>query len=290
MPKPRKRYRKTVVILTVTGVSVLLLAALFHGFQTFFYRFYHDFFYPYLSVPMQTGRALSDRTLELRSKRELALEIERLQRENQLLMARFTVGAEAGIENTKLRQLLELERRPSFGYVFASVLTRDPLEWRERFTINRGSEDGIKTGSLVLTASRVTENDAGSEMVFCGVVRHVSRHTAEVLTLIGSEARVAARLNLSDAIGFINADPEAPVSPKSLTRLNFLPTNREYMTGEPVVTAGFEDNIPAGILIGHIAEIIGSNTVYDNRLYVNALITPAADFEKIRFLVVLTRQ
>jgi cell shape-determining protein MreC len=143
---------------------------------------------------------------------------------------------------------------------------------------------------VVLAGSRVTESDSGSVPALCGIVREVSLHTAEVLTLVGSEATVAARLESSDAVGFINADSGAAVPGDMRTRLNFLPANREYMAGEPVVTAGFEENIPAGILIGYVTDILGANTVYDNRLYVNALVRPAADFENIRFLVILTRQ
>jgi len=290
MSKTSRKYRKTALTLFAGVISLLMLGVLFHGFRTFFYRFFSDFFYPYLSVPANLGRTISDQTMLLRSKDELVTEIEKLRRENQLLMSRFTVATEAQIENRELRQLIKLERNPGFRYVYTTVLLRDPLDWRERFIINCGSEDGIRPGSVVLTGSRVTENDTASIPALCGIVREVSRHTAEVITLVGGEAAVSARLESSDAVGFINADTGAAVPGDMRTRLNFLPANREYMAGEPVVTAGFEKDIPAGILIGHITEVLGGNTVYDNRLYVNALVRPAADFENIRFLVVLTRQ
>lgn len=290
MPRTSKKYRKTVLTVFAAVLSVVMLGALFHGFRTFFYRFFSDFFYPYLSVPGDLGRTISDQTMLLRSKHELATEIERLRRENQLLMSRFTVATEAQIENKELRRLIGLERTPGYRYIYTTVLMRDPLEWRERFIVNCGSEDGVKPGSVVLASSKVGENEIESVPALCGIVREVSAHTAEVLTLAGGAATVAARLEASDAIGFINADSGAAVPGDPRTRLNFLPASREYMAGEPVVTAGFEENIPAGILIGHVTEILGGNTVLDNRLYVNALLRPAADFENIRFLVILARQ
>ena len=290
MSKASSKYRKTALTVLLAVLSVVMLGALFHGFRTFFYRFYSDFFYPYLSISSGIGRTVSDQTILLRSKYELAKEIERLRSDNQLLMARFTVATEAQLENKELRRLLAIKEMPGYRYLYTTILRRNPLEWRERFIVNYGSEDGIKPGSIVLAGSRVSENDTESVLALCGIVRDVSKHTAEVLSLSGGAATIAARLESSDAVGFINADTNALPSRDQSTRLNFLPAHREYMVGEPVVTAGFEENIPAGILIGHVTEIIGGNTVLDNRLYVNALLRPAADFENIRFLGILTRQ
>ncbi len=290
MAQKNKSYRKTAGLLVLCGGLLLGVTAAYHGFRTFFFRSTTDFFYPYFSLPVSAKNYLSDQTLLMRSKYELASRLEAQSKEFQLLAARYTPAIEAQLENNELRRLLQLEKLPSYDYVYAMVHTRNPLEWRARFTINRGAESGIKPGSLVLSRNRRTESDSSETMVMCGIVRQVSRHTAEVITLMGSEAVIAVRLNASDATGFINADAGAAIPQEPLTRLNFLPANRQYMVGEPVVTAGFEDNIPPGILIGNVAEIVGGNTVFDNRLYVNALVSPAADFENIRFLVVLTRK
>lgn len=290
MVKKNKSYRKTAGLLILCGGLILGVAAAYHGFRTFFFRLTSDFFYPYFSLPAIGRSYLSDQTLLMHSKYELASNLEALRKEYQLLAARYTTAIEAQLENNELRRLLQLEKLTGYDYVYAMVHTRNPLEWRARFTINRGANSGIKPGSLVLSKSRRTESDSSETMVMCGIVRHVSQHTAEVITLLGSEAIIAVRLNDSDATGFINADASSAIPQEPLTRLNFLPANRQYMVGEPVVTAGFEDNIPPGILIGNIAEIVGGNTVFDNRLYINALVSPAADFENIRFLVVLTRK
>ncbi len=288
MTGPGKKYRHLAGMLAIAGVLILGAAATFHGFETFFGRVYADFFYPYLELPVKAKNLLSAQTLMFHEKSALATALNELRAKNQLLASRYAVAVEAQLENRELRRLLKLDQKLDFNYVNAEIHRRDPLEWRERFIINRGFSVGIKVGSPVLTAKR-GESDV---MVLCGIVKSVSRHTAEIITLLSPDAKISARLAECGVSGFINGGDIASRHNQSgeFTVINYLPTGNSYKPGETVVTGGFETHIPAGIPIGNFTGIIGENSVFSNRLYVNGLINPAADLDNIRFLIVLTRK
>ncbi|NLK83549.1 MAG: rod shape-determining protein MreC [Lentisphaerae bacterium] len=288
MPGSRKKYRQVVGMLAVAGALILGTATAFHGFGTFFSRVYADFLYPYLELPNRAKNLLSEQTMFFHGKSTLMESLKELQAENRILAARYASAVEAQFENRELRRLLELDRKLDFSYVNAEIHRREPMEWRERFIINRGAAAGIKVGSPVLTFRR----GQTGQVVLCGIVKSVSRHTAEVITILSPHAKISVKLKEYDISGFINAGTTPPSRTQrgEFAVINYLPTGYDYQQGGEVVTGGFETHIPAGIPVGTFDGVIGGDSVFDNRLYVNGLLSPAADLDNIRFLIVLTRK
>ena len=96
-----------------------------------------------------TADVLADQTIKLRSRSDLAKEVERLRKQNLLLGLQNNINAGFAEENRQLRAMLDLEPKPGYDYVACDVLLRDPWMWNSGFTIDRGSKDGLQVGWAV---------------------------------------------------------------------------------------------------------------------------------------------
>lgn len=245
------------------------------------HRLVGNFFAPYLMLGNAAGNALADQTLLLRSRSELASEVERLRKQNFQQAVELTETRTAVAENRRLRAVLNLREAPGYDYLACSVVLRDPWLWENGFTIDRGSKDGLMPGWAVITPAP----DRAGRVILLGVIESVSYRTARVISVINPEFRISASLPESGASGFLNAGEFAPSSGGTAS-IGFLPANRTFTLNELVYTTGFESSIPGGLLIGSLESIEATALPFGNRLYRRGVLRPAGEFEKLRTVVV----
>lgn len=238
-----------------------------------------DFIYPFAAIPAETMRAVREEGLSVRSPGELASAVEILRRDNLLLAARTREVAELEAEVAALRALHDLPPSPQYRYLTGEVIRRDPVNWEESFSIDLGSDDGVDPGAAVFTIARDGEQPTA---VLAGIIRQVSRHQSVVRSVLNSELRFSVRLPESDAVGFMNTDGSAG-------SIGFLPSNRAYRIGEPVVTTGFEKSIPGGVSVGRLAELEPADAVFGSRSIRSGTVAVAADLNTLRYVAVAVR-
>ena len=195
------------------GILVLSLVVLGAGYRVLRNgagRFFDDFFYPYLHLSKLGSSALADMSLLAYSRRELAAKLEDLQRRNRTLALQAAAAGELLQENEELRKLIEFSAPRRRSYLAAEIILRDPLRWRERFTVDRGEADGVRRGAAVIDVS------GDGRMALVGVIERTGRHTSTVLTLRNGALRLSARIGASGTVGFVNvgsgrnSDAESP--------------------------------------------------------------------------------
>ena len=135
-----KRFVKKVLPLLAALLLIPVGAVCYRILRTVSERAAGDFFYPYIKAVRMPVRILSDRTLLLCSKAELAARVEHLSIVNSQLASRVAGTGELVRENERLRGLLKLKPRMNWRYVNARVLLRDPLRWQEHMTIAGGKK------------------------------------------------------------------------------------------------------------------------------------------------------
>ncbi len=275
------KIRRQIIYLAVTGLLLVLTAAGWVSLRQSFGRLAGDFLYPYLISVRYTVDTLSNQTLLLFSRRELAGQLEMLQQENRRLASQAASAAELLVENDNLRRMMKLEPPPSWQYINAEIILRDPRFWNERVSIDRGSVHGVKSGSAVLTAT------PDGQLQFVGAVDKVNRRTAEIITVYNRSLRMSAYLPGSGAIGVINAD--STPDNKGEVSIGFLPLSKSYTPGEALLTSGFERQIPAGIRIGTLSTVCQENSLFSSRRYLHGTILPAVQLSNIRFVIIADR-
>ena len=92
-----------------------------------------------------------DKKTDLRkSKTVLIDEIVELRKENYELAAKSKYIDLLRKDNRELHKLLKLKINPYYDYVLAEIIARDPVQWFQGFVINKGSNDGLEDGSLII--------------------------------------------------------------------------------------------------------------------------------------------
>lgn len=279
-----RKFSKLIYFLVASALLILLGTAAFETLRVAFVRSVNDFFYPYLSIPADFKYYVSDKSLLLHDKRTLAAKLEQQLEENRKLAAKIAVMAELPMDNEELRKMLKLEPRMGYSFIFAEVMLRNPQAWQESFTVNKGSNDGIVKGAVVLAPGRERINEA----VVVGIVRNVSRHSSDISTTLNPETHIAAILPRSGSFGFINGG-ENTMS-EGLANITYLSCSKIYSPGEAVVTAGAREEVPPGLYIGQLIEIERIPSVFSSKLYLSGKVKPAADMDNIRYVVIAVKK
>lgn len=275
-------YKKVVLYLTAMLLLTLLVIAGWEFLRKTAGRIAGDFFYPYMRAARTGYDVLSDQTLLVFSRRELASQLETLREENSRLAGQAAAASELLLENERLRRILNLPSPATWEHIPAEVILRDPRFWHEQFTIDRGSIHGIRIGTAALAVS-----DSGMP-VFVGVVSSLSRKTATVMTVYNPELRMSAILPRSGAAGIIHSGNLPPG--KGMLPVGFLPLRQPYTLGEVLQTSGFEQNIPPGLKIGNLSDVQSADSLFSGELYLSGRFIPAMRLNEVRFLILAVRK
>jgi rod shape-determining protein MreC len=121
--------------------------------------------------------------------------------------------------------------------VFARVVGYFPQQ--NRATLDRGSNSGIKPHMPVCSADGIV-----------GIVETVSSNSCQILLVTSPQIRIASEVaNVTRVPGVVRGETSSRLT------MDLYGEDPVY-TGEQVVTSGFSESIPAGIVVGTIVEAI----------------------------------
>ncbi len=241
-----------------------------------------DFYYPFISSTIQAQKKVTNKALLLESKASLAATVENSEKYIQQLTAELSSFRTLRDENLELRRMLSLKEHYSFKFIFAEIMVRDPAAWERRFTIDRGTADGIRSGDCVVTG--ISENEAMGLAVI-GRIGKTSLHSAEVVTLASNDSRLSIKLADNDAVGVLDGGFRRGASLYGLAA--YLPRDLKYEPGMKVYTSGLSRSTPAGLYIGRFSDLPNSIRIKNN-LYVEADIELGFDLNLCRFVMIIT--
>jgi rod shape-determining protein MreC len=251
------------------------------------WRLAADFHHPFLAAKEAGRTTAAESALLLKGKRDLARSVALLQRQNEMLRAQLLTDGDAAREIAELRQLLRLAPRLSFRTIYAEVRSRDPLAWRESLIINKGEEEGIREGAVVLCSLSAGEGDDDGGFAVVGRVVEVSRHSAQVATMLSPRCQFSVILAESQLCGVAQGRCDDIGAAKAW--IQYLPRDGGVRTGEMVLTSGYSGMTPPGLLLGWVAgRPDGSpETRSADLLHLEAGFLTAADIDRVRILLVL---
>ncbi len=191
----------------------------------------------------------------------MSSELDRLRQENAELKGALS-------ENETLRAQLEFKKRSTGRSILAHVIGVSPNGALNSIVIDKGRRDGVGENRAVIT-------DSGQ---LVGKTAAVSDSSAHVLLLSDKESRlIASILARSNATGIIRGEFQLGLV------MDLIPITEKISVNDIVVTAGLEEGIPQGLLIGTVSEI----RTRPNDFYQTASIQPFADSSKVRIVSVI---
>jgi rod shape-determining protein MreC len=207
-------------------------------------------------------------------------EIDRLRQENaelradnERLQAESRTAAELRRENEQLTGLLQLRTGLVYKTMAASVIARESSEGRHAIVIDRGSDDGLAVGQVVISAGGA----------LAGRIAEVGPSFAHVVLISDPTSTVIGQLLGSTATGKVIGQ---------LGRVVMLDVDAaaEVTNGEEVFTAGIEldggirSPYPKGLLIGRVVDV----TQDPNEVVQKLFLEPASPLDRLEFVLVIT--
>jgi rod shape-determining protein MreC len=269
----------------VAGFAILFIVFSFTAVRNFTKRVVSDFYHPFFSsVESVSDRAASE-SLRVKSKGELAEQVLKLQKENDIISAKMSILNNLKKENIELRELVGLGKVPFFNYLTSEIVRRDPARWYEKLVIDRGSADGVMEGSVVI--SKILRKDTGgTSFAVVGRVKSVSLHESIVSTILSDDCSLSVMVSGKRAHGIAGSGKKTRRT--FIVGIKYLPRDVPYASGEFVYTSGLSGLTPSSLLVGRLAEDgEGKTASIKDNLYAEAKMEASVNFDNLHFVLVL---
>ncbi len=188
---------------------------------------------------------------------ELEAEVAKLQAEN--VAAKMLEE-----ENAQLRAQIDFSEQSGSQSIPAKVTAREVAfgldDEDQKFVIDRGSRDGLRTGLAV----------ANQQGIVLGKLVDVTDNSATLCLVVSRNCQFPASI--------INGDKTNGLTDGNLgltIKMNYIPQSEQIKEGDYVVTSGLGGSIPRGLLIGHVSQV---NT-QTNEVWQDVTIEPSANID-----------
>lgn len=226
---------------------------------------------PVQKITTEVSGWISDKTQSITSKtdyekenKELKEKIETLEAENK----RLALFEE---RNTELSSLLDISQKyAAFDTTGALIIGKDPGNWYNIFTIDKGTKDGMKN-NMVITSSKG----------LVGKITSADSLSSKSQSILDSRSSVPAMSLRTGDLGVVKGD--YTLMSNGLCLMEYIDTDAQIIEGDEIVTSHLSNIYPAGIPIGSVKEI----NVDPNGLTKYAVIQPHVDFKHLDTVLII---
>jgi len=197
-----------------------------------------------------------------------------LKADNEQLQEEARSAAEIQRENELLTGLLQLRSGLSYHTQAVTVIGRDSSEARRAIVIDRGADDGIATGQIVITSGGA----------LAGRVTEVGPNFAHVVLINDSSSTVIGQLLTSAATGKVIGQLGGALVMQDVDSAAKVTTGEEVFTAGIELSGGIRSPYPKGLLIGAVVDV----TRDPNEVVQTVFLEPAAPLDTLEYLLVIT--
>jgi len=174
---------------------------------------------------------------------------------------------EAVQENDGLRKLLELKSRAGWQLKAAQIAGREPSVLTPFLVVELASQPGIEKDMVAI-----------SDMGLVGKISEVGPKYSTIRTIFDSETRVSAIVIRSRVLGIFRMDKEKNCI------LDRVPLRADVLPGDTVLTSGYGQIFPYGLLLGTVEKI----KIDKRQLTLNIEIKPSLNINRASQVMVIT--
>lgn len=191
----------------------------------------------------------------LRSDNEvLKNEVAKLQEQNRKLI-------QLAAENKRLRDLLGFkETNEELQFISGANITgRDPGNWFDIYTLDKGSKDGVQANDAVIVGNGY----------LVGRVIEVGSSYSKFMALVDQRSSVSIIVDRTRDLGIVSGSADNSI-------IAVMPLEADIAKGDDISTSGFS-TFPKNLYIGKVKSV----EKQERKLQKLVLIEPAADFERM---------
>ena len=175
-------------------------------------------------------------------------------------------------ENERLRALSGLlKEHEDYDPVSAYIISWDSSNWRNTFTVGKGTNSGVSQGMCAVTEQ--------GQVV--GIVTDCGSNWATVTTILDSSLQISATLSSSGYNGIVQGAHKT--DKENQLRMDYLSTEAVIRNNDQVVPTG-STLYPRGLILGYVVDAGLDGTGVAKY----AVIEPAADFDALEQVYIIT--
>lgn len=230
-----------------------------------------------LIIPSQTGinsvgKWASDRIYDLKSREALAEENNQLRKEIDELTSEINSLRIRQEDQDRLMELLELkEIYADYETTAAQVVSRDSSGWFSKFTVNKGSLDGIQQNMNVVYKGGLV-----------GVVSDVGLNYATVRSIIDDDSSISAMFSRTHELCVVEGGLQLMKDGKM--RFYDASESADIQTGDYIVTSQISSIYHPGLIIGYVYD----SAVDGSQLTKSGFLIPAVEFDNLNEVLIIT--
>ena len=212
-----------------------------------------------------------------KEKEKIYIKYKKLVMEQENIEQKNTRIDELEKENEELRELLNLKSSLSkYEKINATIVNRNIGYWYDKFTIDVGKKDGIRSKMAVV-------NNNG----LIGYVSENSNYTSNIqlLTAKNLKNKVSIKIDLGNK-KYANGLLTGYNQEKNVYKIEGVSYQGNIPNNAKVITTGLGDLFPSGILIGYVESTTTDN--FDLGKIIEA--KPSVNFDDINHVAVLIRK
>ena len=176
-------------------------------------------------------------------------------------------------ENDQLTALLQLKSGFDFETTAAAVIGREPSEFRRRITLDKGTDDGLAEGDVVIAAGGA----------LAGRITEIGPGSATVVLLTDAESTVIGQLASNAATGEVVGQLGGVLVMNQIDSSAQVGLNDEVLTAGITLASGIRSPYPKGLLIGQVVDVRRDA----NDVVQTAFLQPTADLDRLEYVLVI---
>ncbi|MBE5909606.1 rod shape-determining protein MreC [Pseudobutyrivibrio sp.] len=262
----------------LTILSIFCIMLLFFSYSTGFTGGPLETVANHLFIPMQKGidfigSSIAFSSADTKSKEELIAENENLQAQVDDLNAKIDIMELKLKELNDLQELYQLDQTYyDYETTGARIIGRGTTNWFNTFTIDKGSNDGIKVNMNVIA-------DGG----LVGIVVSVGDSYAVVRSIIDDTSNVSATISSTEDNCIVSGSLEKMTSDNLILFSNLDDEDNQVAIGDEIVTSNISDKYLPGLMIGYVSSV----SLDENDLTKSGTLTPVVDFKHLSDVLVI---
>jgi rod shape-determining protein MreC len=200
------------------------------------------------------------------SLRSITQENSQLKAQVSQLQQQLAQYQEESRENDALRAELGFVQNSKQALAPCTVLSENPFGMTDALVLNCGSGDGVDVGEAVI-----------SQGYLVGKIIYSTDHSSTALLVTDANFSTDARVSQTNATAIVKGSFGSGII------LDQVPQTSDLKNGWLIVTAGINAQIPKGILIGEVGNILSGGS----DLFKQAALASPIDFNNLQFVFVV---
>lgn len=264
--KIRNKLFISVIIITIFLIAAIALTSQGRTRPTAFESIFGRILTPVQKVFYSSGEFFKNTFKSLYDLRNLKNENEALEAEVQELREQNRQLIQMALENNRLRSLLEFKDANSqYDYIGASVTGKDPGNWYDVYTINKGSRDGIEVNDAVIVGHGY----------LVGKIIEVGANYSKLMAIIDERSSISIIVNRTRDMGIVSGNSDSDI-------IAIMELEADIVKGDDLITSEYS-TLPKGLYIGKVKSV----EKQEKKLQKVVVIEPSVDFKRLEEVFVI---